>query len=100
AVPCASTTRRLVELALEREGLRYHVALEAGGWSIIKRYVVLGFGIAVVPAFCIEPQDRGSLRTQSVSHLFGQDRYGLLTRRGEPARTGTRALIELLGRGP
>ena len=56
--------------------------------------------IAVVPAFCIEPQDRGSLRTQSVSHLFGQDRYGLLTRRGEPARTGTRALIELLGRGP
>jgi len=41
-----------------------------------------------------------SLRARSVSHLFGQDRYGLLTKRSEPARTGARALTELLGRAP
>jgi DNA-binding transcriptional LysR family regulator len=58
--------------------------------------VALGFGIAIAPAFCIEPQDRGSLRARSVSHLFGQDRYGLLTKRSEPARTGASALIERL----
>jgi DNA-binding transcriptional LysR family regulator len=71
-----------VEAALEKAELPCRVALEAGGWEIIKRYVELGLGIAVVPAFCLE---RGAgLIARSAVHLFGADSYGLLARGSAP----------------
>src|SRR5581483_11727173 len=45
-----STTRRLLERALRARGREPEVAVEAGGWAIIKRYVAAGLGIAVVPS--------------------------------------------------
>jgi DNA-binding transcriptional LysR family regulator len=44
-----STTRSIVERALRAEGVEVDVALEIGGWEIVKRYVATGLGIAVVP---------------------------------------------------
>lgn len=91
-----STTRRLVERKLEEEGLRCQVALEAGGWEIIKRYVALGLGIAIVPAFCIEPQDRRHLAARPVSHLFGQDAYGIVVRRRKYLSRAAKELIRII----
>jgi molybdate transport repressor ModE-like protein len=91
-----STTRRLVERALEAARLEARVALEAGGWEIIKRYVGLGLGIAVVPGYCVERGDRGRLGTRPVSHLFGQDAYGIVTRRGRPLSRAAGVLARLV----
>ncbi|MBV8487435.1 MAG: LysR family transcriptional regulator, partial [Planctomycetaceae bacterium] len=38
------TTWRVVDYVFHKYGLNYRVALEAGGWEVIKRYVELGLG--------------------------------------------------------
>ena len=92
-----STTRKKIEGDLAELGLR--IAVEAGGWEIVKRYVSMGLGISVIPEFCIRPADRKTLGARSVRKLFGQETYGIVTRRGrKPSRAG-RALLEMLGAG-
>jgi len=53
---------------------------------IVKRYVALGLGISVIPAFCPLPSDRPRLASCSVRRLFGQETYGIVTKRGYPSR--------------
>jgi DNA-binding transcriptional LysR family regulator len=52
-----STTRALIEGAFAGAGLSLRISVEAGGWEIVKRYVALGLGISVIPAFCLQPSD-------------------------------------------
>ena len=40
--PAGSTSRRLIEAAFLRAGLRLEIAMEAGGWEIVKRLVRAG----------------------------------------------------------
>lgn len=47
--PAGSTSRRLIEAAFLRAGLRLEIAMEAGGWEIVKRLVRARVGVAVVP---------------------------------------------------
>jgi DNA-binding transcriptional LysR family regulator len=91
-----STTRGLVEAALAREGMSPQIAVEVGGWEVVKRYVGLGAGIAVVPECCIERRDRAELVVLRAAHLFGRDTYGLLTRRGKQLSRAARALAGLI----
>jgi DNA-binding transcriptional LysR family regulator len=91
-----STTRRLVEHALEKQGLPCRIALEAGGWEIVKRYVGLGLGLAVVPGFCAEARDGSRLGRRSVTHLFGQDDYGIVVKRGRPLSPTALELVRLV----
>lgn len=86
-----SATRRLIERALEDRRLPCRVAVEAGGWEIIKRYVALGLGIAVIPEFCLQPADRG-LSVRSVRHLFGRDNYGLVFKKGRSLSAAAKIL--------
>jgi DNA-binding transcriptional LysR family regulator len=94
-----STTRRLVERAFRAHGLEPGVAVEAGGWAIIKRYVAAGLGIAVVPSFCLEPGDARTLAARSLTHLLGPDTYGIVTRRDRPLSRAAGALVSLIDPG-
>jgi DNA-binding transcriptional LysR family regulator len=91
-----STTRRLVERALEAEHLPCRIALEGGGWEVVMRYVGLGLGIAVVPSYCVGPKQSAGLKARSVSHLFGQDAYGIVIQRGRELPTAARELVRLI----
>jgi DNA-binding transcriptional LysR family regulator len=91
-----SSTRRVVERTLEAKGLPCRVALEAGGWEIVKRYVGLGLGIAIVPAFCFEPRDSARLGKRSVAHLFGEDSYGLVVKRDRPLSPAAQDLMHTI----
>jgi DNA-binding transcriptional LysR family regulator len=91
-----STTRQLVEHALGSKGLPCRIAVEGGGWEIVKRYARLGLGIAVVPAFCVEGRDRHWLGVRSVTGLFGRDGYGIVLRQGQPPGPLARALLDLI----
>ena len=94
--PRGTTTRTLIEGEFARAGLELRIAIEAGGWEIVKRYVALGFGISVVPAFCVEPADRRLLGSRSVRTLFGEEVYGTITRRGRPLSKAALAFSEKL----
>jgi DNA-binding transcriptional LysR family regulator len=92
-----STLRRKLELALEQARLPYRVVLEAGGWEVVKRYVALGLGIGIVPAFCIQRGDR--LGKRVVTDLFGSEVYGIATRLGRPLSPAATELANLMVAG-
>ena len=94
-----STTRKLVEGAFAERNLPLEIALEAGGWEIIKRYAGLGLGIAVLPAFCLEHTDR-RLAARSVRHLFGRAVHGILARKGRELSPAAAALVGEIGSLP
>jgi DNA-binding transcriptional LysR family regulator len=87
-----SSTRKLIEGLFAERGLPLKVSLEAGGWETIKRYAGLGLGIGVVPDFCLDPTDR-RLAARPARHLFGQDKYGIVTKRGRDLSPAARALV-------
>ena len=60
--PAGSTSRRLIEAAFLRARLRLVIAMEAGGWEIVKRLVRAGVGVAVVPRWWRIRQGISSLR--------------------------------------
>lgn len=91
-----STTRTMIEGAFVQAGLELRVAVEAGGWEIVKRYVAMGLGVSVVPAFVIRPADRKGLGTRPVQALFGQETYGLVTRRGREVSRAGRVFLGIL----
>ena len=94
-----SSTRKLIEGVFAEHGLALRVALEAGGWESLKRYAGLGLGIAVVPDFCLDSADR-RLASRPARHLFGQDVYGIVAKRGRELSPSARALIaEIAPRG-
>jgi len=94
-----STTRKMIEGAFAGADLALRIAVEAGGWEIVKRYVAMGLGISVVPEFCIGPADRRVLGARSARKLFGQETYGVVIRRGrKPSRAGLE-LLDLLESG-
>ncbi len=91
-----STTRALIEGAFAGAGLSLRISVEAGGWEIVKRYVALGLGISVIPAFCLQPSDRPRLASSPLVKLFGNETYGFITKRGQAPTPAASALIEKL----
>ena len=94
--PRGSTTRALLEGTFAEADLPLSIAVEAGGWEIVKRYAAIGLGLAVIPAFCVLPADRARLASRPATSLFGRDTYGLVTRRGRELEPACKAFIELL----
>ena len=91
-----STTRSLIEGAFARAGLDLRISVEAGGWEVVKRYVALGLGISVIPAFCLQPSDRPRLASRSVVSLFSRETYGTVRKRGRDLPVAALALLSEL----
>jgi DNA-binding transcriptional LysR family regulator len=94
-----STTRRIVEGKLTEAGLHWEVGLEAGGWEVLKRYAREGLGVAVVPAICLTEEDKRTLTVARAGHLFGYDRYGVVTRRESSPSEAARRFITRIDPG-
>jgi DNA-binding transcriptional LysR family regulator len=75
------STWRIVDLVFSQHGLEFHVALEAGGWEVIKKYVELGLGISIVTDVCLTGGE--GLACRSLSAYFPTRSYGIVTRRGK-----------------
>ncbi len=94
--PRRQITYRLVDQVFQRHRLPYAVALEVGGWEVIKQYVAMGMGISIVPALCLNEADHERLQARSLSAWFPQRSYGVIVRRGKALSPQARAFIELI----
>ena len=81
--PKRLTTWRLVDLVFQRHKLPYTVALEVGGWDVIKQYVAMGLGISIVTGFCLTEADRERLVARNVREWFPPRSYGVVIRKGK-----------------
>lgn len=88
------STWGLVKSVFQQYNIQHKVALEAGGWAVIKKYVEIGLGISIVTDICLEENDK--LATISVKEYFPTRSYGIVLRRGKFIPAQAKRFIELL----
>ena len=94
--PKRLTTYRLVDLVFQRNRVPYTVALEVGGWEVIKQYVAMGLGISIVTAICLTEADRARLAARSLAAWFPSRSYGVVMRKGKYLSPQARGFVELI----
>jgi DNA-binding transcriptional LysR family regulator len=88
------TTWRVVDYVFHKYGLNYRVALEAGGWEVIKRYVALGLGISIVTSICLSGKE--DLAAIPFNRYFPQRTYGVVQRKGKLPSPQAARFVEML----
>ncbi len=97
--PQRLTTYRLVELVFQQARVPYRVAIEVGGWEVIKQYVAMGLGISIVTGICVQPEDETRLTVRNMRQFFPQRSYGVVVRKGKYLSPQARAFIDLVKPG-
>jgi DNA-binding transcriptional LysR family regulator len=87
-------TLDMVALAFRQRGLELDVRIEAGGWEVIKSYVEMGLGIAIVSGVCLTGNER--LRIRSLGDFFPKRTYGVVIRKGKFLSPQAQRYIELI----
>jgi DNA-binding transcriptional LysR family regulator len=94
--PKRLVTYRLVDLVFQQNRVPYTVALEVGGWEVIKQYVAMGMGISIITSICMTDADHDRLASRSLSAWFPSRSYGVVVRKGKYLSPQARAFIELI----
>lgn len=97
--PQRLSTYRLVDLVFQQRQVPYHVAIEVGGWEVIKEYVAMGMGISIVTSICITEADRQRLAVRNMRQYFPQRSYGVVMRKGKFLSKEAQAFIDLIRPG-
>jgi DNA-binding transcriptional LysR family regulator len=97
--PKRLTTWRLVDLVFQQRRVPYTVALEVGGWEIIKQYVAMGLGISIVTGICLTEADHERLEVRNLSEYFPPRSYGVVVRKGKFLSPHARAFADLVKPG-
>ncbi len=90
------STWRIVKMIFAQHSVSFNVALEAGGWEVIKRYVKLGMGVSIVTDVCITDTDREELAVIDISQYFPHRSYGVVTRKGRFLAAPARRFIDIV----
>lgn len=81
--PHRLTTYRLVDLVFQQRKVPYTVAIEVGGWDVIKQYVAMGLGISIVTGICLTEADGARLVARNMRAWFPQRSYGVVMLKGK-----------------
>lgn len=90
--PKRLTTWRMIDRVFQQHKVPFKVALEVGGWEVIKRYVELDFGVSIVTGICLREDDR--LVARNMSNFFPRRSYGVVMRRGKYLNAQAQAFLE------
>jgi DNA-binding transcriptional LysR family regulator len=88
------TTWRVVDFVFQKHNLNYRVALEAGGWEVIKKYVEHGLGISIVTSICLKGTE--ALKAIRLNRYFPRRTYGIVLRKNKPLSAQAARFIELM----
>ncbi|MFT4198609.1 MAG: LysR family transcriptional regulator [Pseudoxanthomonas sp.] len=93
--PRRQITYRLVDVVFQQARVPYTVALEVGGWEVIKQYVAMGMGISIVSSICLGENDRGIVARPMSAYLPARS-YGVVVRKGKFLSPQARAFVALI----
>ncbi len=88
------STWRMVDLVFNQYKANYKVALEAGGWEVIKKYVELGLGISIVTDVCLTGEER--VAKIPLGEYFPDRSYGTVLRRGKFLSPQAKRFFEIM----
>lgn len=84
--------RDSIAAALLEAGVRWEVSVEAGGWELMRHFVGMGLGLAIVNGFC--PPPPGGVRRPILG--LPARRYWILRRQHAPSTPAAQALVDLM----
>jgi LysR family transcriptional regulator, low CO2-responsive transcriptional regulator len=84
----------MVDGTFKKHGLSYQVAMEVGGWEVIKKYVELGLGISIIIRIGITREDR--LEVIPAGQFFPGRTYGVVLRKGTILSPQARRFVNML----
>jgi DNA-binding transcriptional LysR family regulator len=88
--------RRMIDEAFRSAGLEYRAALETEGWQVMKHYVAIGFGIAIVNDLCLAHSVPPEIVSRPLTGIFPERAYrAVWSRQRRLPETATRFLAEL-----
>jgi len=87
---------RLIKMVFALNGASYKVALEAGGWEVVKKYVSLGMGVSIVTEICITEADYENFEIVNLDEFFPARKYGIVSRAGRTLSAPAQKFIEVL----
>jgi DNA-binding transcriptional LysR family regulator len=88
------STWPMVDSTFKQHGLTYEVAMEAGGWEVIKKYVELGLGISIIISIGITGHEK--LEVIPASEFFPGRVYGVVLRKGRLLTPQAKRFVNLL----
>src|SRR5512139_521606 len=88
------STWRIVDLVFQQHNLTYNVALEAGGWEVIKKYVELGLGISIVTDVCLTGGEK--MAHIPLNQYFPRRTYGIVLRKGRYLSPQAKRFIDIM----
>ncbi|MGH8191661.1 MAG: LysR family transcriptional regulator [Rhodanobacteraceae bacterium] len=97
--PQRLTTYRMIDMVFQRHKVPYTVAMEVGGWEVIKQYVAMGLGISIVTSICLAEPDRDRLAMRNMNAWFPQRSYGVVMRKGKYLSDEARDFIDQIRPG-
>ena len=92
--PEGTYSRQFGERAARGFGIDIDVAVEVGGWGMLKRYVEAGVGISVVPSLVVSDSDR--LAVVALDADFPAHSFGVFTVRERMPTPAARRFLEVL----
>jgi DNA-binding transcriptional LysR family regulator len=92
--PRGLSTWNLVDSTFKKHNLSYEVAMEVGGWEVIKKYVELGLGISLIISIGITGLER--LEVLPAGEFFPKRTYGVVLRKGRLLTPQARLLVDQL----
>ncbi|MBI2504223.1 MAG: LysR family transcriptional regulator [Candidatus Latescibacteria bacterium] len=96
ALEQGSTSRRLLEEACRQEQVELRTAMDLGSIEVLKRFVEIGMGVALVPQVAVAAEvEAGRLRAVEVRGL-PRRAIGLVEHRGRRRSPMAAAFVELL----
>jgi DNA-binding transcriptional LysR family regulator len=84
----------MIEAVFQQHGVNYTVALEAGGWEVIKKYVAMGLGISIITDICLTGDE--SIARIPLDRFFAHRSYGIVVRRQKHLPPPARKFIEMM----
>lgn len=91
------STWRMIDTVFRQHDVGYHVAMEAGGWEVVKRYVIANIGVSIVTEVCLTGNE--ALASIPMDDYFPSRNYGLIVRRGKFFTPQAKRFIELFDPG-
>jgi len=95
--PRNQSTWQLVKQVFAEHSLQHEVKLEVGGYDVIKTYVQLGLGIAIVLSHCVTERDQ--LYTKSLARWFPSRSYGVVLRKGQALTPAAHRAVQTIRPG-
>src|SRR5262245_13118292 len=96
ALARGSTSRQLLEVAFQQAGVPMQVAMNLGNIEVIKRFVAIGLGLAIVPRVAVMDEVRAGRIVAVSIHGLAVREIGLVERTGKRRSAAATAFLQLL----